>query len=118
MKDILLCIDVVVKTLIFEISRCYLADYVKVIVLKCVPHVQYGYFYSFANQVIVFWRCLSSLLCVVLTSAGALNDRRDIAVEWYERLDMHTLQLGVYKWCGSLEGLCSWHFSRIRYNVT
>ena len=47
------------------------------------------------------------LLCVVLTSAGVLTDGRDIAVERYERQDMHTLQLGVYKWCRSLEGLCS-----------
>ena len=30
MKDSLLCVHVVVKTLNFEISRCHLADYAKV----------------------------------------------------------------------------------------
>ena len=44
------------------------------------------------------------LLCVVLASAGVLADRRDITVERYERLDMHTLQLGVCKWCSNFGG--------------
>ena len=29
MKDLLLCVQVVVKTLNLEISRCHLADYIK-----------------------------------------------------------------------------------------
>ena len=48
-NDLLLCVYVVVKTLNLEISRCHLADYVKRIQLKCVPHVQHDYFSSF-NQ--------------------------------------------------------------------
>ena len=41
----------------------------------------------------------------MVASAGVLTDRGDIAVEQYERLDMHTLKLGVCKWgrnCRSL----------------
>ena len=56
MKDLLLCVDVVVKTLNVDISRSRLADYVcKVYESACrtcsmnvVPHL--------SNQ-IVFWRC-------------------------------------------------------------
>ena len=41
----------------------------------------------------------------MVASAGVLTDRGDIAVEQYERLDMHTLQLGVCKWCRNCRSL-------------
>ena len=34
MKDLLLCVHVVVKTLNLEIARCHLADYVKELYLE------------------------------------------------------------------------------------
>ena len=50
MKDLLLCVHVVVKTLNLEISRCHLAD--QSVCRTCstiiLPHL--------TNQVIVFWR--------------------------------------------------------------
>ena len=41
----------------------------------------------------------------MVASAGVLTDRGDIAVEQYERLDMHTLKLGVCKWCRNCRSL-------------
>ena len=49
--------------------------------------------------------CHTRLLCLVLASGGVLIDQRDNVVERYKKLVMHTLQLGVYKRCRSLEGL-------------
>ena len=49
MKNLLLCVHVVVKTLNLEISRYHLADYVKDFFLKCVSHEQHDYCSSF-NQ--------------------------------------------------------------------
>ena len=48
MKDLLLRVRVVVKSLNLEISRCRSADYLRQrIVVKCVPHVQHDYLPSF-----------------------------------------------------------------------
>ena len=43
MKDLLLCVRVVVKTLNLEFSRCHLLDYVKEL---CETHVQHDYLSS------------------------------------------------------------------------
>ena len=49
MKDLLLCIHVVVKTLNLEISCCHAFGRRQRILLKCVPHVQHDHSSSF-NQ--------------------------------------------------------------------
>ena len=53
MKDLMLCVHVVVKFGNLEISRCHLADYVKEL---CVPHVQHGYISSFNQSDHCYWR--------------------------------------------------------------
>ena len=70
MKDLLLCVHVVVKTLNLEFSRCHLLAYVKVPVLNCVPHVQHDYIPHSTNQIFFFWRrrcrCRHPCLCSLL----------------------------------------------------
>ena len=73
MKDLLLCVLVVVKTLNLEISRCYLADYVKELsenACRTCRMCSTIIFPHSTNQIVVFWRrrcrcrrpCLSSVL--------------------------------------------------------
>ena len=70
MKDLLLCVLVVVKTLNLEISRCHLADYVKELSENACRTCSTIIFPHSTNQIVVFWRrrcrcrrpCLSSLL--------------------------------------------------------
>ena len=69
MKDLLLCVHVVAKTLNLEISRYHLADYVKELDLSACRTCSTIIFPHSTNQIIVFWRrrcccrrpCLSSL---------------------------------------------------------
>ena len=68
MKDLLLCVHVIVKTLNLEISRFHLADYVKELYESACRTCNTITFYHSTNQIIVFWRprcrrpCLSSLM--------------------------------------------------------
>ena len=68
MKDLLLCVHVVVETLNLEISRCHLADYVKNVVLSACRTCSTIIFPKSTNQIILFYRrpCLSSLLSVAV----------------------------------------------------
>ena len=74
MKDLLLAVHVVVKTLNLEISRCHLADYVKEFYLSACCTCSTIIFPHSTNQIIVFWRCLcrSRRLCL---SSLMTNDR-------------------------------------------
>ena len=70
MKDLLLCVHVVAKTLTLEISRCHLADYVKELYLSACRMCSTIICHHSTNQIIVFWRrrcrchppCLSFLI--------------------------------------------------------
>ena len=70
MKDLLLCVHVVVKTFNMEISRCHLADYVKEFYCSACRTCSTIIFSHSTNQIIVFWRrhcrcgrpCLSSVI--------------------------------------------------------
>ena len=56
MKDLLLCVHVVVKTANLEISRCHLADYVKELNKSACRTCSTIIFPYSTNQIIVFWR--------------------------------------------------------------
>ena len=60
MKDLPLRARLVVRTSNMKISR--LADYVKTLNQKTVPHVHHDYFSSFTNQIIDLWRCRRQIL--------------------------------------------------------
>ena len=70
MKDSLLCVHVITKTLNVEISRCHFADHVKELYLSAWHTCSMTIFLHSTNQIIVFWRrscrcrrpCLSCLL--------------------------------------------------------
>ena len=74
MKDLLLSVDVVVKTLNLEISRCHLVDYVHEFYLSACRTCSTIIFPHSTNHIIVFWRrrcrcrrpCLSSLTSLPL----------------------------------------------------
>ena len=76
MKDLLLYVHVVFKTLNLEISRCHLADYVKEFYYSACRTCSTIIFPHSANQIIVFWRrrcrcrrpCSSSLFEVLMTT--------------------------------------------------
>ena len=73
MKDLLLCVHVVVKTLNLEISRCHLADYVKELYKNVCHMCSIIFFPHSTNQIIVFWccrPCLSSLILMELVGVG------------------------------------------------
>ena len=70
MKDLLLCVHVVVETFSLEMSRCHLADFVRALCKSACRTCSTIIFAHSTNQIIVFWRpccrcrgpCLSSLL--------------------------------------------------------
>jgi len=71
MKELLLCVHSVVKTLDLEISRCYLADHVKEMYLStCRTTI----FPHSTNQIIVFWR--RPFLSSLMTTAEATRARQ------------------------------------------
>ena len=78
MKDLLLCVRVVVKTLNLEISRCHLQITPKNLTEMRAEGAA-GFFFLSTNQVIIFWSrgnccrrpCLSSLL--TLKRPGVVN---------------------------------------------
>ena len=71
MKDLLLRVHVVVKTLNLEISRCHLADYVEELYLSACRTCSTIIFPHSTDEIIVFWGrrcrcrrpCLRSLMC-------------------------------------------------------
>ena len=72
MTDYLLFVHVVIETLNLEISRCYLADYVKEFYLSpCCPCCTIIFPYS-TNQIIVFWcrLCRRRRLCFSCLFSG------------------------------------------------
>ena len=80
MKDLLLCVRVVVKTLNLEITRCHLADYVKELHLSACRTCSTIIFPHSTNQIIVFWcrRCCCHRPCL-----SSLN--RELTQPWRRR---------------------------------
>ena len=74
MKDLLLCVHVIAKTLNLEISRCHLADHVKELYWSA---CRTTIFPHSTNQIIVFWRrpCLSSLMTTAEAARPTTNWR-------------------------------------------
>jgi len=78
MKDFVSWARVVSRASNMKISRRHLADYVKKITLKSVPHVQHDYFSSFNQSnnwfVALLWSLLSSFLKLsIICCTGWLN---------------------------------------------
>ena len=68
MKDLLLCVHVLVKTLNLEISCCCLANYEKEFYLSACRTCSMIIFPYSTNQIIVFWRCLCRCRRLCLSS--------------------------------------------------
>ena len=102
MKDLLLCVHVVIKTLNLEISRCHLARYVTELYKSACRTCSTIIFPHSTNQIIVFWRhhcrwcrpCLSSLI-------GSLrnhdfNGNKNVAnlcIWQWKTIDLHALHV-------------------------
>ena len=102
MKDLLLCIHVVIKTLNLEISRCHLARYVTELYKNACRTCSTIIFPHSTNQIIVFWRhhcrwcrpCLSSLI-------GSLRNHDDngnknvanLCIWQWKTIDFHALHV-------------------------
>ena len=82
MKDLILCVLVVVKTLNLEILRYYLAEYIKE--LYCMPHVQH-YYFSLFNQPNHWLVALSLAMPSWLVKADL----------WHRQRERHKLRLSL-----------------------
>ena len=72
MKDLLLCVHVVVETFSLEMSRCHLADFVRALCKSACRTCSTIIFAHSTNQIIVFWR--SSLPSSLLKGLAKLGN--------------------------------------------
>ena len=85
MKDLLLCVHIVVKTLNLEISRCHLAGYVKELYQSVCRTCSTIIYPHSINQITVFWRCRCCCLRPCLSSLllGFGQNAREIILEFH-----------------------------------
>ena len=85
MKNLLLCVHVVVETLNLEISRCHLADYVKELNLSACHMCSTIIFPHLANQIINLCRCGCHVTIQSVSSGANLYKREahhQIRIQW------------------------------------